>query len=366
MKKKIIMVVGARPNFMKVAPIYRELEKYREEFESLICHTGQHYDKNMSDAFFTDLEMPEPAFFLGVGSGSHAEQTAKIMVEFEKICIAEKPDLVIVVGDVNSTIACVLTAAKCGIKTAHIEAGLRSFDRTMPEELNRIATDAITDYYFITEQSGLDNLENEGVNQEKVFFVGNTMIDSLFYALPVAKKSNILKDLKLKEKEYALVTMHRPSNVDDKENLSEMLEVLDFISKSRKVVFPVHPRTRINIEKYGLKHYLSNEKIHFIDPQGYINFLCLMMNSDFVLTDSGGIQEETTTLGVSCITARTTTERPITITLGTNLLVHPSKSSIIKAIDNILNNPRRVGMVPPLWDGKAAERIVNVMRNKVF
>jgi UDP-N-acetylglucosamine 2-epimerase (non-hydrolysing) len=364
-KKKIISVVGARPNFMKVAPIHRALSVL-DEFEHVICHTGQHYDANMSDTFFEDLNMPQPKFFLGVGSGSHAEQTAKTMIEFEKVVLEYRPDLVIVVGDVNSTIACTLTAAKCGIKTAHVEAGLRSFDKSMPEELNRMATDAIADYYFVTEQSGIDNLQKAGIPDENIFFVGNTMIDSLNYALPYARKSNILSDLKLTPKQYALITIHRPSNVDNASNLESMLEVLEYLSKYRTVVFPVHPRTKNNIEKYNLSRFLKNPKIQFIDPLGYVNFLALMLNADFVLTDSGGIQEETTAIGVPCLTARTTTERPSTITLGTNILVPPTKQGIINAIDNILNNPRKEGTVPPLWDGKAAERIANVLKFKVF
>lgn len=363
---KIISVAGARPNFMKVAPIHRAFQKYDNKFEHVICHTGQHYDKNMSDSFFSDLDMPEPKFFLGVGSGSHAEQTARIMIEFEKICLDYKPDMVIVVGDVNSTIACSLTAVKCGIKTAHVEAGLRSFDLTMPEEINRIATDSISNYYFVTEQSGIDNLKKAGVSDEQIFFVGNTMIDSLYYALPKAEKSTIMDDYNLQPKQYSLITLHRPSNVDDASNLTYLLEVLDYITQHRIVVFPIHPRTRKNIEKFGLTSYYQNKKIRFTDPLGYIDFLALMKNSDFVLTDSGGIQEETTVLGVPCLTARTTTERPSTILLGTNLLVHPDKDSIIKSLDNLLNNPGRNAKVPPLWDGHAAERIVNVFNNKIF
>jgi UDP-N-acetylglucosamine 2-epimerase (non-hydrolysing) len=364
-KKKILSVVGARPNFMKVAPIHRALSQL-DEFEHVICHTGQHYDKNMSDAFFEDLDMPQPKFFLGVGSGSHAEQTAKTMIEFEKVILDYQPDLVIVVGDVNSTIACTLTAAKCGIKTAHVEAGLRSFDKSMPEELNRMATDAIVDYYFVTEQSGIDHLHTAGIDDENIFFVGNTMIDSLHYALSPAEKSDILDKLELKPKEYALITIHRPSNVDDEANLKSMLEVLNYLTKYRTVVFPVHPRTRNNIEKFNLSALTENEKLKLIEPQGYVNFLALMRNSDFVLTDSGGIQEETTALGIPCLTARTTTERPSTITLGTNILVPPTKDGIIKAIDNIMTNPSKEGKVPPLWDGKAAERIANVLKFKVF
>ena len=365
MKKKILSVVGARPNFMKVAPIHRAISKH-DEFEHVICHTGQHYDKNMSDTFFADLDMPRPKFFLNVGSGTHAEQTAKIMIEFEKVITDYRPDLVIVVGDVNSTIACTLTAAKCGIKTAHVEAGLRSFDKSMPEELNRMATDAIVDYYFVTEQSGIDHLHSGGVDDERMFFVGNTMIDSLHYALPFAEKSTILNDLGIKAKEYALITIHRPSNVDDAINLKSMLKVLNYLTKYRTVVFPVHPRTRNNIKKYGLGDLTDNEKLILIEPQGYVNFLALMKYSDFVLTDSGGIQEETTALGTPCLTARTTTERPSTISIGTNILVPPTMDGIINAIDNIMSNPRKKGKVPPLWDGKAAERIANVLKFKVF
>ncbi|MFC2131769.1 non-hydrolyzing UDP-N-acetylglucosamine 2-epimerase, partial [Bacteroidota bacterium] len=247
MKKKVISVVGARPNFMKVAPIHRAFQKYNDKFEHLIVHTGQHYDETMSDAFFRDLDMPHPAYFLGVGSASHAAQTAKIMIEFEKVCIEAKPDLVIVVGDVNSTIACALTAIKLGIKVAHVEAGLRSRDRTMPEEINRIATDSICDYCFVTEQSGLDNLKNEGFDTDKIFFTGNTMIDSQVYAMPNAKGSDILDKLSLKEKEYILITLHRPSNVDNKEQLQSILEIFAEVSSQRKVVFPIHPRTRKNI-----------------------------------------------------------------------------------------------------------------------
>jgi len=364
--KKILSVVGARPNFMKVAPIHRALSNMPEMFEHVICHTGQHYDKNMSDAFFQDLEMPQPKFFLGIGSGSHAEQTGRTMIEFEKVIEEYQPDLVIVVGDVNSTIACVLTAAKCGIKTAHVEAGLRSFDKAMPEELNRMATDAIVDYYFVTEQSGLDHLRHAGIENERVFFVGNTMIDSLHFALPFADKSDIINELGLSAREYALITIHRPSNVDDAESLTSILEVLDYITKYRKVVFPVHPRTMNNIKNFGLSSFLDNNKLNFIEPQGYIKFLALMKNADFVLTDSGGIQEETTVLGVPCLTARTTTERPSTISLGTNILIPPTKKGIIQAVDDIMNKPRKSGSIPPLWDGKAAERLVNVLKHKVF
>ncbi len=365
--KKVISVVGARPNFMKVAPIHRAFQSVSSKVEHLICHTGQHYDAAMSDAFFQDLDMPEPSFFLGVGSGSHAEQTARIMVEFEKVCLEAKPDLVIVVGDVNSTIACVLTAAKLHIPTAHVEAGLRSFDRTMPEEINRMATDAICDYCFVTEQSGMDHLMHDGFDDEKMFFVGNTMIDSLHYALDKARRSSIVADLGLKPKSYVLMTLHRPSNVDTQEQLTMLVQIFAELSKERDVVFPVHPRTRKNIENFGLQETLNaNPRIHIIDPQGYINFLSLMEQADFVMTDSGGIQEETTALSVPCITLRTTTERPVTVELGTNILIPPQKEAIEREIDRMLHKTRKEGTVPLLWDGHAAERIVEILCEKIL
>lgn len=365
--KKVISVVGARPNFMKVAPLHRAFQKYNAQCAHQICHTGQHYDAAMSDAFFNDLDMPEPTYFLGIGSGSHAEQTARVMVEFEKVCLEAKPDLIIVVGDVNSTIACTLTASKLHIKTAHVEAGLRSFDRTMPEEVNRIATDAIADYCFITEQSGLDNLRHDGFNPDNMFFVGNTMIDSLHYALPKAEQSVILSELNLQPRNYVLMTIHRPSNVDDREQLEMLLNIFRDIAKERDVVFPVHPRTRKNIAALGLQHLVDESpRMHLIDPQGYVNFLALMKNADFVMTDSGGIQEETTALGVPCITLRTTTERPVTCELGTNVLIQPNEQSIREAIHNTLHQPRKQGTVPPLWDGNAAERITDIIVNRIL
>lgn len=361
--KHVISVVGARPNFMKVAPIHRAFSMlYSESVQHSICHTGQHYDSKMSDAFFQDLEMPEPKYFLGAGGGSHAEQTAKIMVEFEKIILAEKPDLVLVVGDVNSTIACSLSAKKLHIPVAHVEAGLRSFDRTMPEEINRIATDAITDYFFITEQSGLDHLRKEGHNDEQLFFVGNTMIDSLHYALPKAKESTILSELGLIDTSYVLMTIHRPSNVDDPTQLEILLNIFAKLSEHKTVVFPVHPRTRKNIEQSNLASIIEGKPhIKLIEPQGYISFLSLMMNAEYVMTDSGGIQEETTALGVPCITLRTTTERPSTVELGTNILIQPIKSEIESAIEGIIAGEKKRGVTPPLWDGKASERITSII-----
>lgn len=358
--KKILSVVGARPNFMKVAPIDRAFQQYSDRVEHLIIHTGQHYGSKMSDAFFQDLEMPTPARFLEVGSGTHAQQTAKIMVAFEQACLELQPDLVIVVGDVNSTIACALTAVKLGIKVAHVEAGLRSFDRTMPEEINRIATDAICDFCFVTEESGLINLKKENFPEEKIFFVGNTMIDSLHFAMPKAEKSEILAKLAIAPKEYILATLHRPSNVDSPENLEMLLRLLGKYSLERKIIFPIHPRTRKNISEFGLSELLIDYPgIILSEPLGYIDFLALMKNADFVVTDSGGIQEETTALGVPCITARMTTERPVTVTLGTNILVKPEEKEIDSAINAMIFGPRKKGKIPPLWDGRAAERIVD-------
>ncbi|MBU3699156.1 MAG: UDP-N-acetylglucosamine 2-epimerase (non-hydrolyzing) [Candidatus Kapabacteria bacterium] len=353
--KRVISVVGARPNFMKVAPIHRAFAADPEHWDHRIVHTGQHYDAAMSDAFFRDLDMPHPAWFLGAGGGSHAEQSAKVMVGFEKVCLEANADYVIVVGDVNSTIACALVSVKMGIRTAHVEAGLRSFDRSMPEEINRLATDAIVDDLFVTEQSGLDHLLQEGVDASRVHFVGNTMIDSLHYARPGALQSPIHDRLGLERGTYCLVTMHRPSNVDDPEQLGMLIGVLEQVASTMPVVFPVHPRTRKNIEVMGLAVPAG---VHMIDPAGYVDFLALMMHARVVLTDSGGIQEETTALGVPCITARTTTERPITVTMGTNVLVHPSRSGILDAMGRFLAGEHPQGSVPPLWDGHAAERIV--------
>lgn len=365
--KNIISVVGARPNFMKVAPIHRAFKKYEDMVNHIIVHTGQHYDVKMSDAFFNDLQMPAPDYFLGVGSGSHAEQTAKIMIEFEKICLDVKPELVIVVGDVNSTLACSITAAKLGIKLAHIESGLRSGDRGMPEEINRIVTDSITDFCFVTEQSGFTNLIKSGFDQNKIFFAGNTMIDSLRYAESKAKESLISEKMGLDDKDFILVTMHRPSNVDGKNSLEELLNVFIELSKEKKIVFPIHPRTLKNIEKFGLYSLIKdNDRIILCEPLGYIEFLSLMMKSALVLTDSGGIQEETTALGIPCITARTTTERPVTCEIGTNILADPQPALIKEAVLKALSKPKISWKLPPLWDGNAGERIVETLIDLVY
>ncbi len=353
--KRVLSVVGARPNFMKVAPIHRAFVEYGAGWEHSIVHTGQHYDAAMSDAFFQDLDMPHPRWFLGVGSGSHAEQTAKVLTGFDAVCEESQPDYVIVVGDVNSTVACALSSVKRGIRTAHVEAGLRSFDRAMPEEINRLATDAIVDDLFVTEPSAVQHLLREGHAEGAIHFVGNTMIDSLMYALPKASVSPILDTLSVSPKNYALVTMHRPSNVDSAEQLTMIFSLLDEIALSVPVVFPVHPRTRKNIETLGIR---PRSSITLCEPVGYVDFLALMKNASYVLTDSGGIQEETTALGVPCITARTTTERPITVEQGTNILVPPSREALLRAIAGLNKRDFGAARVPELWDGHAAERIV--------
>ena len=384
---KVIQVVGARPNFMKVAPLHRAIQKLAG-WTSKIVHTGQHFDAKMSDVFFTQLELPKPDFFLGIGGGSHTEVTAKIMVAFEKIVEAEKPDLIIVVGDVTSTLACTLVAIKMGIKVAHVEAGLRSFDRSMPEELNRILTDSVADYLFVTEESGMQHLKNEGVADERVFFSGNVMIDSLVRYQEKAKTTTILEDLglstsdsrlataaerrlstsdsglstsdsRLATSDYIVMTMHRPANVDTKEGLESILELIELSSKDTKIIFPIHPRTRAHMEKFGLADRLDQAKnLIMTEPLGYLEFIQLMSNATAILTDSGGIQEETTYLGVPCLTFRDSTERPITVTLGTNQLLSdldPKKT--YAALVEILAGKVKKGSIPPLWDGKAAERI---------
>ncbi|MFD3408954.1 UDP-N-acetylglucosamine 2-epimerase (non-hydrolyzing) [Aquirufa sp. HETE-83D] len=369
---KVIQVVGARPNFMKVAPLHRAIQKLTG-WTSKIVHTGQHFDAKMSDVFFTQLELPTPDFFLGIGGGSHTEVTAKIMVAFEKIVEAEQPDLIIVVGDVTSTLACTLVAIKMGIKVAHVEAGLRSFDRTMPEELNRILTDSVADYLFVTEESGLQHLKNEGVADERVFFSGNVMIDSLVRYQEKAKTTTILVDLGLRTSDsglstadsplttadYIVMTMHRPANVDTKEGLESILELIELSSKDTKIIFPIHPRTRAHMEKFGLAERLDQaQNLIMTEPLGYLEFIQLMSNATAILTDSGGIQEETTYLGVPCLTFRDSTERPITVTLGTNQLLSdldPKKT--YAALQEILAGKVKKGSIPPLWDGKAAERI---------
>jgi len=351
-------VVGARPNFMKVAPIWRELEG-SGAFERILVHTGQHYDENMSKVFFDDLRLPEPDVYLGVGSGTHGQQTGRIMISFEEVLAREKPHLVIVVGDVNSTMACALVAVKTGIPVAHVEAGLRSFDRTMPEEINRMVTDVVADLLFTTCPEAETNLRREGVAGEKIHFVGNVMIDSLLYYSPRADRSDILEELCLEEKGYGLVTLHRPSNVDHPAVLGPILEALEELGQRCPLIFPVHPRTRKVIAATGVQ--VDPGKVRMLDPLGYLDFLKLMKHCRLVLTDSGGIQEETTVLGIPCLTIRENTERPITIELGTNVLVGTSKKRIVEEGNKILDGKGKKGRVPELWDGRAAARIVRVL-----
>ncbi len=359
---KIICVCGARPNFMKIAPLMQAF-KENGNFDGLLVHTGQHYDEKMSKLFFDELGIPRPDINLEVGSASHAIQTAEIMERFEPVVLDFKPDYVLVVGDVNSTIACGLVAVKLGVKLIHVEAGLRSFDWTMPEEINRILTDRISDLLFVTEQSGLDNLANEGIDSDKVHFVGNVMIDTLIANRERAKKSDILSRLGLKEKGYAAITLHRPSNVDDLDKFADIITAFEEIEKEMKLVFPIHPRTRNNIKGSELEGKVeAMVNLLLLEPMGYLDFLCLMSNAALVWTDSGGIQEETTILGVPCMTLRENTERPVTMTEGTNRLVHITVEDILKNYREIMNNKDSYSAsVPKFWDGKAAERIAKII-----
>jgi UDP-N-acetylglucosamine 2-epimerase (non-hydrolysing) len=437
---KWLLVAGARPNFMKIAPLIRAMDKHNSSSHSslvtidyLLVHTGQHYDFNMSDAFFRDLDLPEPDVHLGVGSGNHGEQTGRVLIEFEKVLLKEKPDLVIVVGDVNSTMAAALAAVKLHIPVAHVEAGLRSFDRKMPEEINRLVTDAVSDYLFTPSPDGDENLLKEGIPKEKIFLVGDIMVDSLMFHLPQAKKSTILhrlgltkptpinqrnrtdswtprpsdaltlrpapcstlpapRPVKLTKSQcnvfhwgllpYALMTLHRPANVDDPVAFGRILKGLRQVAARVPVLFPIHPRTKKQIAAFGMEDafvfHLSQDiakissplmeegggeggKIHCFDPLGYLDFLNLMAHAKVVLTDSGGIQEETTVLGIPCVTLRDTTERPITLTEGTNVLVHNDPDKIVAEVKKVLNGQRKQSKCPSWWDGHTAERIVQIL-----
>jgi len=380
---KIILVVGARPNFMKAGPIIAAIREHNrtiadeqgghKDVQFVLVHTGQHYDQAMSDAFFSDLSLPKPDVHLGVGSASHAVQTAEVMRRFEEVLLREKPDVLVVVGDVNSTLACALVASKISFDSkgtrplvAHVEAGLRSFDRTMPEEINRILTDHVSDLLFVTEESGIANLQREGMSPKQIHFVGNTMIDSLLASKERADGSGILQALSLKDGNnrrtsgngvngYALLTLHRPSNVDDKETFVNILEGLEELSSRYPIVFPVHPRTRRRISEFQLQDRLRG--IRLVDPLGYLDFLCLMKNALVVVTDSGGIQEETTCLGVPCVTVRENTERPVTVKRGSNVIAGTNKDGIRKAVRRQLSARRRVSL-PEKWDGLAGARIL--------
>jgi UDP-N-acetylglucosamine 2-epimerase (non-hydrolysing) len=352
----ICLVAGARPNFMKIAPLVWELKKRHAKYK--LVHTGQHYDYEMSKVFFEELDIPKPDYFLNAGSGSHGEQTAKIIIEFEKICRIDGPDIVVVVGDVNSTLACSITAKKFNIKVAHVEAGLRSGDMTMPEEINRIVTDSISDYLFVTEKSGINNLRREGKNEKQIFFVGNIMVDALFYGIEKIGSRNISS---AKRSPFAVVTLHRPSNVDDKDKLADILMALKTISGDMPIYFPVHPRTAKNIKDFELNYLLENSRIRTMPPLPYLKFLALWKDAELVLTDSGGLQEETTALGVPCFTVRDNTERPITMEEGTNILVGTIKQTILDAYSKFKKGSRKKGKRPELWDGRTAERIVSVL-----
>ncbi|MDZ7771628.1 MAG: UDP-N-acetylglucosamine 2-epimerase (non-hydrolyzing) [Balneolaceae bacterium] len=353
---KIISVASARPNFMKVAPLLHAFKESEEPIDSVLVHTGQHYDYEMSKIFFDELGLPEPDHHLGIGSGSHAEQTGRVMIEFEKVLLKEKPDWVVVVGDVNPTMACTITANKLGIRVAHVEAGLRSGDRTMPEEINRILTDAIADLLLTPSPGAGENLKKEGIPGEKIRFVGNIMIDTLFRMREKAQKSTILEELGLKKRNYLLVTLHRPSNVDRKETLEGYMRLLAELSDELPVVFPVHPRTRNRAEEFGIWEAMqSKHNLHLLEPVGYLDNIALMEHARLVLTDSGGIQEETTALGVPCLTARENTERPITVTEGTNRVAgaDPEKlgAAVRSELEKELSN-RKPPSRPELWDGQ--------------
>ncbi|WP_218187916.1 non-hydrolyzing UDP-N-acetylglucosamine 2-epimerase [Desulfosarcina cetonica] len=346
------LVAGARPNFMKIAPIYRIAQQY-PNVTCRIIHTGQHYDYEMSQAFFDDFGLPEPDHFLHSGSGSHAKQTAKIMIAFEAICETEKPDVVIVVGDVNSTLACSVVAKKMLIPVAHVEAGLRSFDLTMPEEINRMVTDAISDYFFVTEDSGVKNLKNEGKPHDRIFLVGHVMIDNLFHQIEQIKRSNASlfasQQLKKRMGAYAFMTLHRPSNVDKKENFEKIVHAINIISTDLEIVFPVHPRTRKMIDRYGIQF---SDRVHLMEPLPFRESLFLWKDARVVLTDSGGLQEETTALKIPCLTLRQNTERPITIEIGSNKLAGTSSHSILEAFQRVMGDTGDDYQVPSMWDAR--------------
>ena len=360
---KVINVVGARPNFMKVAPIVAAMKKRPDTFLPLVVHTGQHYDSAMSDSFFRDLDLPQPDTHLGVGSGSHAVQTAAVMERFEPVVLREKPDWVLVVGDVNSTIACALVCVKLGVKVAHVEAGLRSRDRTMPEEINRLLTDQIADLLFTPSHDADENLIAEGIPRERIRFVGNVMIDSLQRNLEVARALPTKEQLGLEKIDYALLTLHRPSNVDLRDSFERILAALEAIAAKLPIVFPVHPRTRKTIAELGLSDRVESIKdLRLIEPLGYLDFLNLSSSARLVLTDSGGIQEETTALGIPCLTLRENTERPITVEMGTNVIVGTDTTKIIAAANATLNGSAKKSLKqPPLWDGHTSERILDAL-----
>ncbi len=358
---KIACIVGARPNFMKIAPLLEAMSEY-PDLDPILVHTGQHYDYEMSQIFFEDLDIPEPDIYLRVGSGSHAVQTGKIMMAFEEVVMEHKSDLVMVVGDVNSTLACTLVGAKLLIPVAHVEAGIRSFDRTMPEEINRILTDAVSDYLFTPTKEANDNLKKEGIPEEKIFLVGDVMIDTLLKYKEEALSSDILNELDLKKHSYALMTLHRPFNVDVKANLVSILNAVMEIQRRTKIIFPTHPRTKARVEEFGLSDMISSmENLVMIEPLGYLRFMGLMVNSKFVLTDSGGMQTETAVLDIPCLTMRENTERNETTQAGTNTLVGNNTQLIVEESMKILDGNGKTGSYPEIWDGRAAQRIAETL-----
>ncbi len=370
---KVLNIVGARPNFMKIAPLMREMRKH-PDITPFLVHTGQHYDVKMAGQFFEDLQIPLPNVSLDVGSGTHAVQTAEVMKRLEPIVEQERPDVVLVVGDVNSTMAAALTSVKLHVPVAHVEAGLRSGDRSMPEEINRIVTDAISDFLFVTEESGKRNLLAEGVSEKKIFFVGNVMIDSLEASRRLWANSTILERLQLSNARYAVATLHRPSNVDDIQVLKGLIDTLLQISQRVPIIFPIHPRTKKALEaigSFGPGLYVGPaptppQGVHCMDPIGYLDFMSLVANARLVLTDSGGIQEETTVLGIPCLTLRENTERPITVTHGTNRVIGAAPARILSEAMKALDSLRSPLVPPPLWDGHASERIVQVLRDQIL
>lgn len=364
---KVISVVGARPNFMKVAPLHKAFQKKAADLQSMIVHTGQHFDEKMSDVFFRQLSLPVPDYFLGVGQGSYTELTAKIMLAFEPILLREKPDLVIVVGDVTSTLACALTTQRMGIPLAHVEAGLRSFDRSMPEEINRILTDQLSDFLFTTEPSAREHLQKENIPVEKIHFTGNCMIDSLIQYEHLTSDPQLPQRWSVEKDGYILMTMHRPSNVDSPQGLEKILNIIGGISESGlQILFPVHPRTRSKIKEFGLEQkFKSCRHLILTEPLGYLDFINLMRYCKLIITDSGGIQEESTYLKLPCITFRRTTERPVTVQKGSNTLIPDLDPRItLDTVDQILDGRYKKAQIPELWDGKAAERICDVLLSK--
>lgn len=371
MKKRFACIVGARPNFMKMAPILKAFQKYPEA-EPVLIHTGQHYDKNLSDVFFEELEIRKPDIFLGVGSGSHAEQTGKVMIALESVFMdsasAGNPfHRLVVVGDVNSTMAATLAAAKLQIPVAHVEAGLRSFDRSMPEEINRLVTDRLSDLLLVSEPEGVENLKREGHTDDQIFLVGNVMIDTLISQVERARQRTILADLKLNAGQYCVVTLHRPSNVDQESALRNLVAVLSRVSSNLPIVFPIHPRTRDRLQKFGLLASLEvNPSIRLLEPLGYNDFLALTSQSKVIVTDSGGLQEESTALMIPCLTMRENTERPITVSEGTSTLCGSDSGKLESLLVDVNAGNYKTGVCPALWDGRAAERIVSTLLAKTI